>query len=106
MAKILWKVKYSADGAKGVMKDGGSKRRAVVEELLRAHGGKLECFYFAFGDADAYLIADVPSNAEAAATSMVVGASGAAELSTTVLLTPEEIDEAAKVSVDYRPPGT
>ena len=106
MPKILWKVKYSSEGAKGVLKDGGSKRKAVVEELLRAHGGRLECFYFAFGDDDAYLIADVPSNTEAAATAMVVGASGAAQLSTTVLLTPEEIDAAAKVSLDYRPPGT
>jgi len=106
MPKILWKVNYTADGAKGVLKDGGSKRRAVVEELLRANGGRLECFYFAFGDADAYLIADVPSNTDAAATAIAVGASGAAVLSTTILLTPEEVDEATKASIDYQPPGT
>ena len=106
MAKYLLEVSYTAEGARGVLKEGGSARRAVVEQLAEKMGGKVETFYFAFGKNDAYVILDAPGgNVDMAAASMAVGASGAASIKTTVLLTPEEIDEAAKRSVAYRPPG-
>jgi uncharacterized protein with GYD domain len=69
-------------------------------------GGKLEAFYYAFGDCDVYVIAEAPDNASAASISLAVGASGAVRLETVVLLSPEEIDQAAKASIAYRPPGT
>lgn len=106
MAKYLLEVSYTAEGARGVLKEGGSARRAAVEKLSQALGGKVEVFYYAFGKNDAYVIVDVPGgNVDMAAVSMAVGASGAVSIKTTVLLTPEEIDGAAKKSVDYRPPG-
>lgn len=67
--------------------------------------GKVESFYFAFGDIDAYVIADAPDAQTAAAMSLAVNATGAVHLRTTVLLTPEEMDAAMKKSVSYRPPG-
>jgi uncharacterized protein with GYD domain len=69
-------------------------------------GGSLESFYFAFGDTDAFVVLDLPDNRTAAAASIAVNTSGAATSDVVVLLTPEEIDEAAKLSVDYRPPGS
>jgi hypothetical protein len=48
---------------------------------------------------------DLPDNASAAALSLAVSAGGASKVKTTVLLTPEEIDQAAKKSIHYRPPG-
>jgi len=105
MAKYLWEVSYRPEGAKGILKDGGTKRRQVVEAAIKANGGKLEAFYFAFGKKDAYLIADVPDHVSVAAVALVVNASGAASVRTTVLLTPEEIDQASKKSVTYTPPG-
>ena len=105
MPKYLWQVSYNAEGTKGVLKDGGSKRRAVAEKAIKAVGGKLEAFYFAFGEADVYLIADMPDNVSVAAASMAINASGAVRIKTTVLLTPKEIDKAAKKSVSYQPPG-
>ena len=105
MAKYLIHGSYTADGAKGLLKDGGSKRRSVIKSLVEKVGGRLEAFYFAFGQADFYVILDLPDAATAAAMSLVVGSSGAASAQTTVLLTPEEIDAATKKSVDYRPPG-
>ena len=105
MAKYLFEVSYPPEGVKGILKEGGSKRRHVVEEAIKANGGKLEAFYFAFGKYDAYLIIDVPDNVSVAATTMVVNASGGASVRTTVLLTPEEIDQAAKKTVNYTPPG-
>ena len=92
MPKYLWEASYSAEGAKGLLKDGGSKRRKAAEEAVKAVGGKLEAFYFAFGKYDAYVIADIPDHASVAAASLAVNASGAVTIRTTVLLTPEELE--------------
>lgn len=104
--KFLGKVRFVADGVSGLMKDGGSARRAEASAVLESVGGSLEIMYYAFGEVDAYFIADVPDAASAAAASMVVNASGAVEVSLTPLLTVEEMDEAAQKSPDYSPPGT
>lgn len=105
MAKYLFQVSYSSAGLKGLLKEGGSSRVASIRKLTESRGGKVEAFYFAFGDDDVYLIADLPSHVEASAISLAVGASGAASVKTVVLLSPEEIDTATKIDVGYRPPG-
>ena len=105
MPKYLFMVSYTAEGAKGVLKDGGSKRRAAAEQAAQAVGGRVESFYFAFGDTDAFVIAEVPDHASGAAVSLAVTASGGGHIKTVVLLTPEEMDQAARKSVGYRPPG-
>ena len=105
MPKYLCTFDYSAGGTQGLLKDGGSKREKVVSEAVKAAGGKLEAFYFAFGASDAVLIVDMPDNVAAAAMSLAVGATGAGSLRTTVLLTPKEIDAASKAKVGYRAPG-
>ncbi len=105
MAKYLLTATYTADGAKGLLKDGGSKRRAAAEQAITSTGGKLEAFYFAFGDNDAYVIIDAPDNATVAATLIAINASGAVRTKTVVLLTPEEVDQATKKAVTYNAPG-
>lgn len=106
MPKFLFQGSYTEAGLKGLLKDGGSKRRAAAEQVIRSIGGTLEAYYFAFGDNDFYLIADVPDNVSAAAGALVTNASGAIKARTVILLTPEEVDQAVKKSVEYRPPGT
>jgi len=105
MAKYLLAASYTAEGAKGVMKDGGTKRRQAAEQAINSAGGKLEAFYFAFGDNDAYVIVDAPDNASVAAMSLTISASGAVNTKTVVLLTPEEIDQASKKGTTYTAPG-
>jgi uncharacterized protein with GYD domain len=105
MPKYLIQASYTSEGAKGLLKDGGTKRRAAVEDVASGVGGKVEAMYFAFGEEDAFVIADLPDNSSAAAVSLAVSASGAAQARTVVLLTPEEMDRAAKKTVNYRPPG-
>ena len=105
MPKYLIQANYVGEGLKGLLKEGGSGRRAAIEKLFGSVGGKVEAFYFAFGDTDVFVIADVPDNATAAALSLTVSAAGAATTKITVLLTPEEIDAAAKKTATYRPPG-
>ncbi|HEV3091907.1 MAG TPA: GYD domain-containing protein [Candidatus Cybelea sp.] len=105
MPKFLIQVSYTPEGAKGVLKDGGSARRKAAADLLAEFGGKVEAFYFAFGADDAVLIVDVPDQVAMAAISMTVAATGAIRTRATELLTCEQIDEAAKKHVTYRPPG-
>ena len=105
MPKYLVQANYVGDGVKGLLKEGGSGRRAAVDKLFGSVGGKVESFYYAFGDTDAFIIADVPDNVTAVALSLVVNAAGAATAKITVLLTAEEIDAAAKKTATYRPPG-
>jgi len=106
VAKYLLKVSYSAEGIKGVIKEGGTSRVAAVEKTVAGMGGSLEGFYFAFGDSDVYVIADLPDHASAMAVAATVGSSGAlSSYETVVLVSPEEIDAAMKKAVDYRPPG-
>ena len=105
MGKYLVMASYTAEGAKGLLKDGGTKRRQAAEQAIKSAGGKLEGFYFAFGDSDAFVIIDAPDHASVAAASLAINASGAVRTKTTVLLTPEEIDQATKKGTTYRAPG-
>jgi uncharacterized protein with GYD domain len=105
MPKYLIKASYTAEGAKGLLKDGGSKRREMAEQALKSAGGKMEAFYFAFGGTDAFVIVDAPDHASVSAASLAINASGAVRTETVVLITPEEIDQAVKKSVKYRAPG-
>ncbi len=88
-----------------MLAEGGSSRRAAITKLLEAAGGKVESFDYALGEDDAYLVAEVPDVLDVAAISLTVAAGGGARVTTTQLLTPEEIDTAAKRNVQYRPPG-
>jgi uncharacterized protein with GYD domain len=105
MPKYLVEANYVGDGVKGLLKEGGSSRRAAVEKLITSGGGKLESFYYAFGETDLFVIMDMPDNASMAAVALTVAASGIINLKTTVLMTPEELDNAAKKTPNYRPPG-
>jgi uncharacterized protein with GYD domain len=105
MAKFLITASYNADGAKGLMKEGGSSRRAAVQKALEGVGGKLEVFYYAFGQDDAYVIVDVPDTASIIAVSLAVNASGVVRVNTTPLVSVEDVDAAAKKSIGYRAPG-
>jgi uncharacterized protein with GYD domain len=105
MPKFLYQGSYTEQGLKGLLKDGGSSRRQVVEHLASEMGGTLEAFYFAFGEDDFVVIVDVPSHVDAAAVALTINASGAVKARTTLLMTPEDVDQASRRTVSYRPPG-
>ena len=105
MPKYLLKANYVGDGLKGLIKEGGVARRAAAEKAIASVGGKMEAFYYAFGDTDAYVIADVPDQASMAAIAMAINASGVVKGQTTVLMTAEEVDGAVKKNPSYRGPG-
>jgi uncharacterized protein with GYD domain len=105
MAKFLMTADYKSKGTQGVMKEGGSARRAEVKHAIEALGGKLEAFYYAYGHVDAYVICDLPDATAGIALSLAVNASGAVVVNTVPLITAEEVDAAAKKAVSYRAPG-
>jgi uncharacterized protein with GYD domain len=100
----MWQASYSPEGLKGVLKEGGTGRRAATQKLIESLGGHLESFYFAFGSEDVIIIGDLPDQRTAAAVGLAVNADAHIRCQTVVLITPEELDEAAQTSVDYRPP--
>jgi uncharacterized protein with GYD domain len=105
MAKYLYIASYTSEGLKGLLKDGGSRRKEDLSVAVKEMKGTLESLYFAFGEKDVYSVVDLPDNVSAAAIAIKINASGAAQVKTVVLLTPEQIDEASKINVNYRPPG-
>ena len=105
MPKYLVQANYVGEGIKGLLKEGGTSRQAVVEKLVDSMGGSLESMYYAFGETDVFIIADLPDNASMAAVALLASSSGAITIKTTVLMTPAEIDEAAKKTPIYTPPG-
>jgi uncharacterized protein with GYD domain len=105
MPKFLVEASYTVEGVKGIQSAGGSSRRDAIAALAESVGGQLESFYFAFGERDVYTVVDLPDNESATAVALTVNASGAVKVRTTVLVTPEEVDAAAKRSVEYRAPG-
>jgi uncharacterized protein with GYD domain len=96
---------YVGEGLKGLLKEGGTKRRETVAQVIEGMGGKLESFYYAFGDFDVLGVADMPDNVSSVAFSMMINTSGAVNAKTVVLITPEGVDQATQKTVDYRPPG-
>ena len=105
MPKFLVKASYTADGARGLLKEGGTARRDAVRKLVEGLGGKVEAFYYAYGEVDVYVITDLPDHTAGVALTLAVNASGAVRLTTVPLISAEEIDAATKTAVNYRGPG-
>lgn len=105
MAKYMFRTNYTQSGLKGLLAEGGTGREAALRQTVEGVGGTLEGFYYAFGDRDLYLITDLPDEATATALSLNIAAAGALTVSVTVLLTPEDVDEAVRKKVGYRLPG-
>jgi uncharacterized protein with GYD domain len=105
MAKYLISASYSAEGLRGLQRDKASGRRRAITAAIEGLGGKLECVYYALGEDDVYLIADMPDNASAAALGIAASATGLVSARTTALLTVEEVDRALEQNVNYRAPG-
>ena len=106
MPKYLWMASYTAEGARAVAERGGTARRDATAHTLESLGGRLEAFYFAFGETDVYIIGELPDDAAAVSASLAVNATGLITSTTIPLIEPAVVDESAQRSPDYRPPGS
>lgn len=105
MSRYLWQISYTASGVKGLLSEGGTSRRNAITEMVESVGGHIEACYYAFGATDLYVIGEVPDEVAAASLSLRTAVGGGARSQTVVLLTPEQLDEATRREVTYRPPG-
>jgi len=105
MPKFLLEVNYTLDGVRGLKAEGGSARVSAATALIEGLGGTVDCFYFAFGETDVYLIVDMPDATSVTAAALAVNAGGGATTRTVVLMTAAEADAAASMTTSYRPPG-
>ena len=83
-------------------------RRAAATQYIESVGGKLQGFWYAFGEHDGYTLWEAPDNVSMAATAIAIGAGGAiSSLQTTVLLTVEDTLQALEraSAIRYRRPG-
>jgi len=106
MAKYLVTASYTAEGTKGLLREGGTGRKAAIQKAVQGLGGSIETMYFAYGDADVLLIVDLPQASGGLALSLAANASGTVNVKTTPLITIEEMDQACKTTVAYRGAGT
>ena len=106
MSKYLIRANYVGDGIKGLMNEGGSRRRDAAKAAVESVGGSLDCMYYAFGDTDVYAICDLPDKESATAVSLLINSSGAVTLNLVPLMTPEDVDAAVAKAPKYRAPGT
>ena len=105
MPKYLVQARYTREGIQGLVRDSASGRRSDVQAAVNALGGNVEAFYYAFGDDDVVMIADLPNNIRAAALGLTSSGSGAVRVRTTPLLTVEDVDQALDIKTQYRAPG-
>jgi uncharacterized protein with GYD domain len=105
MPKYLYHGSYTDKGLKGLIKDGGSKRVKVTKKAIESLGGKMEAYYFALGGTDFFIIIEAPDNVQAITGALVANASGTVKVNITALVSPEEVDQAVKQTMNWRPPG-
>ncbi len=105
MSKYMFHGSYTAEGATGLLKDGGSGREKAVKALVESVGGTLDSIYWALGKDDFYLTATMPDSHAAAAVSLAVGASGAVRVTTAELFTAADVDDIISRRTTYRAPG-
>ena len=105
MQKYLFHGTYTPEGYRGLLAEGGTRRIEAARQALQSMGGSLECFYFSFAEEDFYIIVNLPDNVTTTAVTLAGNISGTFSIRGIPLLTPEEMDEVAKKSVDFRPPG-
>lgn len=105
MPKFLLQSTYTADGLKGLINDGGTKRAEVVRKMIEDAGGRMESMHFAFAENDTYVLCELPDQKTAAGLAVAIGATGGLSVQVTPVLTPAEVDEATRTGATYTPPG-
>lgn len=105
MSPYLFEVAYNADGWAALLKNPQNRIEAVrpaIEQL----GGRVIGAWYAFGDADIVLVAEMPDNVSAAALSLAFAAGGVLRSTrTTVLIPPEDAVQAMRKAAasSYKP---
>ncbi len=110
MAKYAIFFSYSAESWAQMIKNPGD-RPAAVRKLIENQGGKLESFYFMFGERDGFAVFDMPDAKAAAALSIAVASTGALDsMETHELIAPQDmpgiLQQSSSALGSYAVPGS
>jgi len=105
MPKYLMESTYTPEGIRALHKDKAAARKEAVIKLLHSVEGKLEAFYYSMGDRDVIAIVELPDATTAAAVSLTGSATGLYKVTTTPLLSIEDVDRALAHKLTIRGPG-
>jgi uncharacterized protein with GYD domain len=95
MALYLFRFGYTPEAWAALMESPGDRRDMLAARLFGTFGGRLEGFWYCFGEQDGYALVELPDTVSAAAASVAVAATGSfRHLETTVLISVEEMVEA------------
>ena len=61
MPKYMYSGNYTAKGATGLLKDGGTARYEEAKKIASAMGGSIEAYYWCYGDMDFMMIINLES---------------------------------------------
>ena len=107
MAKYLALFNFGSDAIRRFVAS-PSDRTAVVKELVNSVGGKLECYYWMFGQYDGMAVFEMPDAETTAATILAIVSSGAfTRFETHELIAVGDLTSIAKRArgIAYQPPG-
>ncbi|MGA8270565.1 MAG: GYD domain-containing protein [Candidatus Sulfotelmatobacter sp.] len=105
MPHYLHQIAYSREGWEALMAH-PQNRIEAVRPAIEKLGGKIETAWFAFGEYDVIVVAELPDNVSAAAIAIAFASGGACKtVQTTPLMSPEEALQAVKKAGEcgYRP---
>jgi uncharacterized protein with GYD domain len=108
VAHYLFRFGYTPEAWAAMMTNPNDRRDMLASKIFGTFGGRLEGFWYSFGEQDGYALVELPDAVSAAAASIAVSATGSfRQLETIVLITADEMLEALGKAgqVNYTPPG-
>jgi uncharacterized protein with GYD domain len=102
--RYLFRAAFTVEGMQNLQKQSATGFKTGVAKFFESVGGKLESWYFDYGDSTAYGFVDYPDEIAAATAQASVNAGGFARVSYRAVLSAEDADKALARSVATRPP--
>ena len=107
MGKYLFEIRITKfDRERFKTKRFGSEWKTSLEDAVKHVEGTVESLYFALGDVDAFLVAEVPKEASVAELALKILEGGDATLRTVVLVDTNALNNGFLHEWKWRPPGT
>jgi uncharacterized protein with GYD domain len=104
LQRYLVRAVLTAEGLKNLQKQPPTALKAGVAKFVESIGGKLEFWFFDYGESTAYSVIDYPDEIAAATAQLSTNAAGFARVTIRPLLSAEEMDKAVAKMPPVRVP--
>jgi uncharacterized protein with GYD domain len=102
--RYLVRAELTPEGIKNLQKQPPTALKAGVAKFVESVGGKLEFWFFDYGESTAYSVIDYPDEVAAATAQLSTNAAGFARVRIRPLLSAEEMDKAVAKMPPVRVP--